>query len=72
MKSRDALHTEYLDIQEEMRGISPKLELYKNLEARAKYLKEQLGDGVPTPVKTHGQVKKNGKLRYFSRFHKKA
>lgn len=69
MINKDALEYEYRDVQEQMRGISPKLALHAQLQVRLDEIKAILGREVP-PKKTANQQHNRGRKRYFSAYHK--
>ena len=63
----NALEIEYQNIQEEMRGISPKLSLYATLKLRLEEIEKKLGHQVPA-IKTRGEKRfghQGKKKRYF-------
>lgn len=66
--NRDASAIEYREIQEQMHGISPKLELYKRLQKRLYELHEKLEGGVPITKRYQGQKGRGKNKKYTSRY----
>lgn len=70
MINKDALVYEYREVEEQMRGISPKLGLHAELKARLEDIKAILGHSV-APKRTSNQVRAGKKTRYYSGYHHK-
>lgn len=46
MKTRDSLHAEYVELEGQLRGISPKLSLHAQISAKMRVIKDELGGEV--------------------------